>query len=100
MGAEPSKRAGTRKALIVCGLTGDDSHRTLFGQTIETLYRGLTSHQGFVPENLTVLWSEPAAPGDGPALLANRGPATREGLTETISNLIGSLQPTDGLWVF
>jgi hypothetical protein len=99
-GAEPAAPPATRKALIVCGLTGDAAHRTLFGQTIETLYRGLTSNHGFAPENVTVLWSEPAAPGDGPALSANHGPATREGLTETSKTLIESLQPSDGFWVF
>jgi hypothetical protein len=99
-GAEPNEPAGTRKALIVCGLTGDAAHRTLFGQTIETLYRGLTTSHGFDAENVNVLWSESSAAGDGPALSANRGPATREALTETAGKLIQKLQPTDGLWVF
>src|SRR5438552_3462852 len=72
---------GTRRALVVCGLTGDAPHRALFGQTIETIYTALTTHHGFAPEHVTVLWSEPRAPSDGQALSASVGPATREALS-------------------
>jgi hypothetical protein len=99
-GAEPAAPPTTRKALIICGLAGDADHRTLFGQTIETLFQGLTTNHGFAPENVIVLWSEPAAPGDGPALSANRGPATRELLAETTSKLVSNMQPSDDFWVF
>ena len=91
---------GTRRALIVCGLTGDAPHRALFAQTTETIYGALTNHHGFAPENATVLWSEPKAQTDGAALSASVGPATREELSEQASRLVQALQPHDSLWVF
>jgi len=98
--AEPADGAGARYALIVCGLTGDAPHRALFGQTVETIFAAITSHHGFAPENVTVLWSEEKAQDDGPALSANRGSATREALADTATKTIQSLQPQDSLWVF
>jgi len=92
--------AGTRHALIVCGLTGDAAHRTLFSGTVETLYQGLTTHHGFAAEKVTVLWSEPKAEGEGPALTASRGPATREKLAEAAQAISTALERQDSLWVF
>jgi hypothetical protein len=98
--AEPAEQTGARHALIVCGLTGDAPHRALFGQTIETIYGALTTHHGFAPDHVTVFWSEPKAAGDGSALSASRGPATREALAETTASIVKALQPQDALWVF
>ena len=100
LGEEPAAQTGTRHALIVCGLTGDVAHRVLFGQTTEKIYHALTTLHGFEESKVTVLWSEPKAPSDGPALSASRGPATREALTETASVLAQALQSSDSLWVF
>jgi len=91
---------GTRHALIVCGLTGDAAHRTLFSGTIETLYTGLTTHHAFSPGKVTVLWSDAKADNEGPALTASSGPATRETLVEAATALVGAVQPQDTLWVF
>jgi hypothetical protein len=98
--AEPAAQTGARRALIVCGLTGDAPHRALFGQTIETIYSALTTHHGFAPDHVSVLWSEPKKAGDGPALAASHGPATREALAETATTIVQALQPPDALWVF
>src|SRR3954471_12728908 len=87
---ETETAVGTRRALIVCGLTGDATHRALFSQTIETIYAGLTTHHGFSTENVTVLWSEPKENNDGSALLASTGPATREALSETAAKIVES----------
>src|SRR4051812_4556723 len=76
--AEPS--TGTRRALIICGLTGDAPHHALFGQTMETIYAALATHHQFAAENVTILWSEPKSPNDGPALSASVAPATRDAL--------------------
>jgi hypothetical protein len=96
-GQDPPK---TRHALIVCGLTGDAAHKTLFGDTIETLHKALTTHHGFVPERITLLWSDPKDPKDGPAISASRTSPTREGLTETAAALTAAIQRQDTLWVF
>ena len=39
-GAKPAA-VGTRRALIICGLPGDDEHRKLFSQTVEKLHKAL-----------------------------------------------------------
>ena len=49
---------------------GDAAHRVLFASTAEQLYLGLTSQHDFLPENVTVLWSEPKTGQDGPAYQA------------------------------
>jgi len=94
--AEP----GVRRALVLCGLTGDAAHRTLFASTIEQLHRGLTSHHDFSPENVTILWSEPKTNQDGPAIAASRAAATREEIAVATAELQKTLQPDDALWVF
>ncbi|HEX5444590.1 MAG TPA: hypothetical protein VFW87_12200 [Pirellulales bacterium] len=95
--AEPG---GVRRALIVCGLPGDAEHRELFAGTIEKLYGALTGRLGFPAENVAVLFSDEATEKDGPALQANRGPATREKLAETAAALIEAVPPADAVWVF
>jgi hypothetical protein len=98
--ASPPAAAGTRRALIVCGLTGDAPHRLLLADTTEKLYAGLTGNHGFAAENIVVVWGEPPNDKDGPAVKSSRGPATREALTEAVANLEKSLQPEDTLWLF
>ncbi len=93
--AEP----GVRHALIICGLAGDAAHRVLFASTVEQLYRGLTENHGFSPENISLLWSEPATNQDGPAIASSREPATREAITAAIAALQMAIQPDDALWV-
>jgi hypothetical protein len=99
-GQEAAPSPGSRKALLVCGLAGDEAHRTLFGETLEKIYAGLTAHHDFRPENVRVLWSEPKSPDDGPALSASRAPATRDNLTKAAHEIVAGLQPSDALWVF
>lgn len=91
---------GVRRAVIVCGLPGDAEHRELFAGTVEKLYAGLTGRLDFEAENVAVLFSDETTDKDGPALQANRGPATRERLAETAATLTQTLQPADALWVF
>src|SRR5437763_5286512 len=95
-----SAEPGVRHALIICGLAGDAAHRVLFASTAEQLYLGLTSQHDFLPENVTVLWSEPKTGQDGPAIAATRGPATREAITAAAAVIQKTAQPADALWVF
>lgn len=92
--------AGSRHALIVCGLPGDAEHRQLFAELVEKLYRGLTTRLRFSPEQTTVLFSDETIENDGPALHASKGPATREKLAEIARQVAASLKPDDALWVF
>jgi hypothetical protein len=88
------------RALIICGLPGDADHRKLFAETVEKLYAGLTTRLGFVPDRVRVLFSDETSEKDGPALRANRGPATREKLAEIVADIRQSLNAGDALWVF
>jgi len=98
--ATGQESAGTRRALIVCGLTGDAPHRQLFADSTEKLFTGLTQHHGFTAENVTIVWGEAATEKDGPAVKSSRGPATREALSQTVADLEKALQPSDTLWLF
>jgi hypothetical protein len=91
---------GTSRALIICGLPGDAEHRKLFGETVDRLYTGLTTHHGFGESNVVVLWSDEATEADGPGVRSSRGVSTRETIISTIAELETSLQPNDRLWVF
>ena len=92
--------AQTRRALIVCGLPGDEEHRKLFAETIEMLHAALTARHGFAAERITLLFSGEAQESDGPALKSNRGPASREALAAAVAELEKETQPDDALWVF
>jgi hypothetical protein len=89
-----------RHALLICGLAGDGPHRVLFAETIEQLYRGLTTHHGFAPDRITVLWGESKGEKDGPAISASREPATRDAIGAAAKALTLAVQPADTLWVF
>lgn len=90
----------TARALIICGLMGDVEHRKLYGEVVERLYMGLTTHHGFAPENVALYWSDEVPDGAGPALKSSRGPATREAIESAASELEKSAQPDDAAWVF
>jgi hypothetical protein len=90
---------GVRRALLICGLAGDEEHRELFSQSLELLYGGLTEHHGFAAENVYVLWGDEPTDQDGPGVRASRGVATRETIAEAAENLRQSLAPDDALWV-
>jgi hypothetical protein len=90
--------AGTRRALVLCGLAGDAPHRKLFGDSLELLYSGLASH-GFAAENVHVLWGDEPTEKDGPGIKASRGISSRENITKTADDLQAVVQPADALWV-
>jgi hypothetical protein len=90
----------TARALIICGLMGDDDHRKLYAEVVERLYTGLTTHHGFAPENVTLYWSDAVPEDAGPALKASRGPATREAIENAAAELTSAAQASDAAWVF
>ena len=52
----PSATVGTRRALIVCGLPGDDDHRKLFAETVEKLHKALTGGRLFRLRGSGAVW--------------------------------------------
>jgi hypothetical protein len=86
--ADEPPKAGTRRALIVCGLPGDDEHRKLLGGTVEKLRAGLVRRCGFDEKEIVVRSSA-----------AEPGAATREGIASAVEELRKRLTPDDTLWV-
>jgi hypothetical protein len=90
---------GTRRALIVCGLPGDQEHRKLFAATVEKLYKALTGRYGFAATEILVRFGTKSEPGDGPAVTGARGLSDREGIAADVDEMRKRLRPEDTLWV-
>ncbi len=97
--AAQSSAAPTKRALIVCGLPGDDEHRKLFAQTVEKLYKALTERFGFAASEVLVRFGVDKQAGDGPAISGARGLSNREGVAADVDELRKRLGPDDTLWV-
>jgi hypothetical protein len=95
----PAPTAGTRRALLVCGLPGDEDHRKLYAGVVEKLFKELTEHYRFPAENIVVRFGMESRPADGPALKASRGLSTRAALEGDVAALRKQLGPDDALWV-
>jgi hypothetical protein len=96
---EATTRPGTRRALILCGLPGDDEHRALYAGAVETLHKALTGRYGFPAPEVLVRFGTERRPGDGPAVSGSRGLSDREGLRADVAELRQKLKPEDTLWV-
>ncbi|MBC8354342.1 MAG: hypothetical protein H8E66_20295 [Planctomycetes bacterium] len=92
--------SGSKWALVICGIPGDEEHHKLFSETIESLHESLMKQLGFTDANIRIQFGADAIEEDGPAVSAARGKATRSELTAEIESLRKELQPTDALWVF
>jgi hypothetical protein len=99
--AEPSKEPtkGTRRALVVCGLPGDDEHRVLYAGAVEKIARALVDRCGFEASNVWVRFGVEPKDGDGPALKGSRGLSTRENLASDAEALRKDSKPDDAVWV-
>jgi hypothetical protein len=94
-----STSTGTRRALIVCGLPGDDDHRKLFAGTVEKLHKALTERYGFASSQILVRFGALKQSGDGAALAGARGLSDREGIAADVDEMRKRLGPEDTLWV-
>ncbi len=97
--ATPATSVATRRALIVCGLPGDDEHRKPFAATVEKLHKALTGRYGFAASEVMVRFGVKSEPGDGPALAGARGLSDREGIAADVEEMRKRLRPEDTLWV-
>jgi hypothetical protein len=98
-GDEPRPAAGTRRALIVCGLPGDDAHRDRFAATVERLYKALTGRHGFPASEVLVRFGVEGRSGEGPVPAGSRGLSNREAIAADVAELRKRLAPEDTLWV-
>lgn len=96
--ADGAKR-GTRRALVVAGIPGDDEHRKRFAGSVEKIVASLTGKYGFAPGDVLVRFGDAAKDGDGPALKGARGLSDRAGIEADVAELRRRLGPDDALWV-
>ena len=95
----PTAAPGTRRALIVCGLPGDDEHRALYAGAVEKIAKALVDRCGFAAADVWVRFGVEPKDGDGPALKGSRGLSTREGIAADAEALRKASTPEDALWV-
>jgi hypothetical protein len=95
----PSAASGTRRALIVCGLPGDDDHRTMYAGVVEKLAKALVDRSGFAAPDVWVRFGTEPKDGDGPALMGSRGLSTRENVAADAEAIRKASLPEDGVWV-
>lgn len=86
-----SRNAG-RHALIVVGLSGDESHRAAFQKTVEAWTDFLTSRAGFTSDNITLLFGREG--------LDEAKPATQEHVRSAVEQLVARCDAGDAVWVF
>lgn len=96
----PVTESGTKWALIICGIPGDDDHHKLYSETIESLHQSLTTSLDFPAANIHIQFGAEPTDADGPAVSAAKGKATRSELNAEVDGLRKQLQPSDVLWVF
>jgi hypothetical protein len=99
--AEPSKPAptGVRRALVICGLPGDEEHRVLYAGAVEKIAKALVDRCGFREADVWVRFGVEPSEGDGPALKGSRGLSTVENLTADVALIRKASTPEDALWV-
>ena len=89
---------GTRRALLVCGLSGDAAHHKAFSETVAKAHAILTTKLGVAPSDAEVLFGdEPDAADAEPIKSAPR--ATREEFETRVQGLRDRLRQEDSLWV-
>jgi hypothetical protein len=100
LGQAPAEaHQGTRRALVVCGLPGDDDHRALYAGAVEKIAKGLVERCGFASSDVWVRFGVESNSDDGPALKGSRGLSTRENLASDSEAIRKVSKPDDALWV-
>lgn len=89
---------GTKRAILLCGLSGDAAHHKLYSETVTKLHEGLTKRLGFVDADVQVYFGDESQESDSD-LIKSASRATREELEKSVTALRAKLQPDDALWV-
>ena len=90
---------GMRRALIICGLPGDDEHRTMYAAAVSKIVESLTGRCGFPASEVWVRFGSDARSEASFGPTSNRGPAERAGIEADVAELRPRLAPEDALWV-
>lgn len=97
--ATAALHAETRRAFIVCGLPGDEEHRTQFNESVTQIHHALTNRFGFGAANINIQLGHPETEA-APAGMAINGRATREEIAAAARQLVQATTQQDTLWVF
>ena len=90
---------GTKRALLLCGLPGDDEHRKPFAESVDKIRQALVENYGFTADEIRLQFAGPVAEGEGPVLSGVRGRGTREEIEAEAAELRKVVKPEDVLWV-
>src|SRR3954454_13328233 len=91
----PAAAPGVRRALLICGLPGDDEHRALYADAVLSLHASLMGRYGFPASEIRVRFGAE----DGKAPSVSRGPSDRPGIESEVAELRRKLGTDDTLWV-
>ncbi len=86
--------AGAYRALIICGVAGDQKHHAEFWETAQRLVSTLTGPYGYAKQDVTLLFDDEDRVGEGVAALP-----TRATIGATVERLRQAAQPGDQLLV-
>ncbi|HUQ69212.1 MAG TPA: hypothetical protein VM165_06805 [Planctomycetaceae bacterium] len=96
--ADDVTASGVKRALIVCGLSGDAGRHKQFAETIGRLRDGLVGQLQFAETDIEVLFGDEPADGDADAIRTSAR-ATREEFELRARALRERTRPEDGVWV-
>lgn len=88
----------TKRAIILCGLSGDADHHVLFSKTVANLHEGLCKNLGFAPSDVLVLFGDKPEASDVEVIKSAQR-ATREELEKSVADVRARLQSDETLWV-
>ncbi len=94
--ATAAHATGAKRAILLCGLTGDAAHHKLYSETVTKLHEGLSKRLGFA--DVQVLFGDEPTDSDAD-VIKSASRATREELEKSTTALRTKLQPDDSLWV-
>ncbi len=91
--------AGTRRALIICGLSGNQEFREQFVESVSQIRAALTERFGFAEENVRIQFGRS---DEEPELEAfpSAGRATREEIAAEAKTLVTNTENADIAWIF
>lgn len=88
--------APVRRALVLCGLPGDDERNSTYAEAVTKIAGALVDQHGFPEGEVRVRFSSDA---DGASVPRNLGPATRENIAADVEAIRKAESPDDALWV-
>jgi hypothetical protein len=96
LAGEETEPSPVRRALVLCGLPGDDERVTIYGEAVAKIADALVTQHGFTEREVRVRFSSEA---DGASVPRNLGPATRENIAADVDAIRKVEKPDDALWV-